>query len=358
MKITLFIGGLSNGGAERVICNLANYLVNKKHDVEVLTISNEDSAYGLNKDIKHCPLIKGVFAQTPLRKIIGIIRFVKYLMVRKRDIYIVMLPQTTFMLLQMRFLTSAKIIAAQRIMPSSLKPQTQKQLLSLAYKADGWAFQTEEQLRWFGGALQSAKTIIIPNAVNPIFIQPPYSGNRKLQIISVGRMTIQKNQKLLIYAFEEVHKAYPDYKLIIYGEGPEKNNLIALVKKLNLCDSVMFPGFITNIEKEIKSASLFVLPSDFEGIPNALLEAMALGLPCISTDCEGGGARLLINNRENGLLIPKGDIKAMSNAIIFLLSQPQIAKMMGQNAHKVCQQYAPDIIYSKWEKFVNEVTCH
>lgn len=161
---------------------------------------------------------------------------------------------------------------------------------------------------------------IIPNAINKEFITAEYSGPRNKQIVSSGRLTEQKNHALLIKAFAGITAKYPAYKLVIYGDGPLRKDLELLASNLGIADKVSFPGYTTEIRKKIERSSLFVLSSDFEGMPNALMEAMALGVPCISTDCKGGGARFLIKNGTNGLLTPIGDVEALQTAMEKILS--------------------------------------
>ena len=353
MKITLFIGGLSGGGAERVTCNLANYLASQNHQVEILTVSDEPSTYPLSDSVSRysltVPFLK--ICRSPLR----ILRFVWYLVSRKREVYVVFLPRTTFMLLKLRFLTKAKVIAAQRIMPSALKEGTQQKLKACAGKADGWTFQTQEQLDWFGAAIRAAKTAVISNAINPDFIKPMYDGVRRPCIVTAGRMTKQKNQELLLKAFSTLADRFPDVRIEIYGEGPEEQHLRAVIKELCMEKRVKLCGYVCNLSDHIKDASLFVLSSDYEGMPNALMEAMAQGLPCISTDCDGGGARFLIDNGKNGLLVPKGDIDALTDAMKRMLSDREFAGRCGQEAHKICERLAPERIYGEWETFIQNV---
>lgn len=355
MRITLFIGGLSGGGAERVTCSLATYLVNKNHDVEILTVSDEAPAYPLDKRVTRYSLTGKLFRKGLLRNFLRIIRFILYLMRRKCDAYVVLLPRTTFMLLNMRFLTKSKIIAAQRIMPASLKPDVQKKLQKIAIKADAWVFQTKEQSDWFVPHIGESKTIVIPNAINPDFLNNVYNGDREKVIVSAGRMTKQKNQELLIKAFTAVHKDFPNYRLVIYGEGPFLQGLQETTKGLGLSKYISFPGYMTNVGQKIKNTSLFVLSSDYEGMPNALMEAMALGLPCVSTDCDGGGAKYLIENEKNGLLVPKGDVDALATAMEKMLSDRNFAECCGREAHKICERLAPEKIYGEWESFIKEI---
>lgn len=356
MKITFFIGGLSGGGAERVTCNLASYLARKGHDIVILTMSDDTATYALDDHVLRVPLLKyserkGLLYNSFLR----IKRLITHLRKDKVDAYVVMLPVTTILLLRLSWITKSKIIAAERVDPSNYPSGKQKQLKSLAPKADGWVFQTEEERAWYGETTCNAKVRIISNAINPDFIREPYRGERKKTIVTAGRLTEQKNHKLLIQAFAKISPHFPNYQLVILGDGPLKDQLMSAIEELGVKERVLLPGYTTNIGDKIKDASLFALSSDFEGMPNALMEAMALGLPCISTDCDGGGARFLIENEKNGLLVPKGDVDALADAMKRMLSDREFTEQCGQEAHKICERLAPEKIYGEWEQFIKEV---
>ena len=356
MKITFFIGGLSGGGAERVTCNLASYLANRGHVIKVLTMSDDEPSYAIDNKVQRIPLLvtserKNIIYNSVLR----LYRFIKYLRKSKVDAYVVMLPVTTIMLLRMRWLTKAKVIAAERVDPSQYPVKKQNQLKSLAKKADGWVFQTEEERKWYGVATGKAKVSIIPNAINPDFIKPAHEGERQKTIVTAGRLTEQKSHELLIKSFARISNDFPEYQLVVYGDGPKKEYLEQVAKNFGVQEKVLFPGYTTNIGESIKNASLFVLSSDFEGMPNALMEAMALGVPCVSTDCDGGGAKFLIDNKKNGLLVPKGDVDALATAMERMLSDPEFAEQCGREAHKICERLAPEKIYGEWESFIKVI---
>ena len=355
MKITLFIGSLSGGGAERVTCNLANYLSKVGHDVNVMVVSEDSTTYYLNKEIAIYSLSGRFKKNNPLISVYRFFRFITYLIKNKCDTYIVMLPRTTILLLKYNYLTKARIIATQRIMPSSLNISNQNLLKKYSSKADGWVFQTEEQFEWFKKCNLSSKTIIIPNAINADFFHPIYQGEKRPVIVTAGRMTEQKNQHLLLKAFAQIKSYYPNYTIVIYGKGPKEESLREITKDLGLSEIVKMPGYTNNIGDCIKDATLFVLSSNYEGMPNALMEAMALGLPCISTDCDGGGARFLIEDGVNGLLVPKNDVDAMAKAMKRILDNPDFASSLGNNAHKICERLAPEKIYGEWELFIEKI---
>lgn len=356
MKVTIFIGGLSNGGAERVACNLANYLYSKGHEITLLSVAEEEKSYFISEGVEVIHLLR-LFERKNffLNNILRMWRYFRYLLTEKPDVYVVMLPVTIDLLLKTRFLTKSKVIAAERANPDDYSVRTQNKLKKSARKADGWVFQTDEQKEWYGCILGAAKPKVIPNAINPDFIKPIYKGERKKLIVSSGRLNKQKNHTLLITAYAKLAKKYPEYNLCIYGEGAKRDELCKLVNQLGLTDRVTLPGYATNISERLQEASMFVLSSDYEGMPNALMEAMALGLPCVSTDCGGGGARFLIKDGKNGLLVPQKDVDAMAAAMDRILSDKEFAEKLGAEAHKLCDTLAPEKVYGDWEKFIEQI---
>lgn len=206
------------------------------------------------------------------------------------DIILSFLPRSSFRAILAAKINRKKIIVCDRADPKmEYRKLINKILMKLLYKhADAFVFQTQEQKEYFSKTIQS-KSNIIGNSLNNQFLENVKSevGLEK-KIVSVGRLAASKNQKLLINAFSKVHKKFPDYKLVIYGKGPLKEELELQILKLGLEGYVLLPGVKDNIIAEIHNASLFVLTSDYEGMPNALMEAMSLGLPCISTNCSGG----------------------------------------------------------------------
>lgn len=355
MRITFFIGGLKDGGAERVTCNLANYLVGKGHEVEILTMGESDS-YPLDYRVTRQVLLYNKERKSVLRNIYTRKRRLKeYLEQHECDCYVVMLPLTTILLLSMKKYTKAQIIASERSYPANLSLITRASLLLLSKRAKGWVFQTPLVREWYGKHIGGAKFAIIPNAVNEAFLLSPYDGVRKKVIVAIGRMTNGKNYSLLLNAFAKISAELPDYKLIILGEGYKRNELQLLAQDLCISSKVDMPGYVKDIPSRLYAASLYVLTSNYEGMPNTLMEAMALGLPCISTDCDGGGAAFLIENEKNGLLVPKEDVDALVCAMRRMLTDRVFAEQCGREAHKICQRLAPENIYGQWELFIQDV---
>ena len=174
------------------------------------------------------------------------------------------------------------------------------------------------------------------------------------EIVTVGRLEPQKNQKLLINAFSELAKKIPDYTLVIYGEGSLRKELEKFIESKGLKDRIFLPGAKNNIQEYIKDASLFVLSSDYEGIPNALIEAMAIGLPCVSTDCSPGGARELITNGENGVIVECRNSNELATAMARLLTDRESAKKMGTNAKKIYTRVDKNLVCNRWLDLIRD----
>uniref|UniRef100_UPI0025D2AA1D glycosyltransferase n=1 Tax=Butyrivibrio sp. TaxID=28121 RepID=UPI0025D2AA1D len=198
------------------------------------------------------------------------------------------------------------------------------------------------------------KTVVLPNSINPDFIKDTYQGNRDKTIVTVGRIDENKNHKLIIDAFNKIIDEYPDYELLIFGDGPDRDKLFRYTGAKGLNDKIIFKGSVSDVADKIQAASMFVLASDMEGMPNALIEAMSLGIPCITTDCMYDTSEL-IQDDVNGLVVPKGDIDAMAAAMKKLIDDPEYAGKLGTTASKIKEEVAPDVINRKWEDYFQSI---
>lgn len=342
-----------------MVCNLANYLSDFGHAVKILTMGDAPAAEPLIEGVEHVTLVSNEERSNfLLDNVKRIFRLCRYMKNEQVDAYVVMLPRTTQLMLGLSFLTKAPIIVSERADPTVYSSKTQKNLRKLASKASGWVFQTNEARDWYLPHLRGTSQKVIPNAINPVFLRAPYTADRERVIVGTGRLNEQKNFALLISAFALIANKFPEYKLVIYGKGSLLESLQSLAHEKGIADRVEFPGFVSDMPQRLEKASLFVLSSDYEGMPNALMEAMALGLPCVSTDCGGGGARFLIQNGENGILVPQRDELKMAEAIQKILTDKELAEKLGNDARKIQQTLAPERIYREWEQFILEQIEH
>lgn len=356
MKILFYIGNLRKGGAERVVATLSNKLV-EKNEVIIITTTNEKVEYSLDKSIKLFSLKNFDGNKNPLVKnIIYLKRLKDYIKEIDPDIILGFLPEPSYRLLILKPFIKSPVIISDRNDPkieyASLKSRT---IMKFLYKrADGFVFQTDEARDYFCKKIQD-KSIVIANPVDDRFLKTKYVGYKSTEFINVGRLNEQKNQILLIESFKDVIKKYPNYKLLIYGEGSLKNELSMYIKDNKLNNNVKLCGNVDDIDNILKDKKGFILSSKYEGMPNALMEAMAVGVPCISTDCPCGGPRELIKNNINGLLVKSNDKNELVSAMYKIIENDKMCKKIAMSAKKNMNNYSCDKIVSKWFEFMKEV---
>ena len=298
MKILFNCLSMEKGGAERVISILANKFI-EKNEVTIVTLIKSNPEYLLDKKVKVLHVDnKNYFDSDKITKILiklfsnRLQKLTRILVNESPDIIISFLPEPS-----MRLMLIKKINKKIKKIPTIIsirndpKIEYKNRLIYLMMKklyknVDSMVLQTEEAKNYFSKIIKAEKLAIIPNPINEkFFLNNSNIKEREKTIVTVGRIEKQKNQKLLIDAFKEVEKKYSEYKLLIYGDGSLRKSLQEYSNLLDLKNKVIFKGKRDNIPEEILKAGIFVLSSDYEGMPNSLMEAMALGLPCISTDC-------------------------------------------------------------------------
>lgn len=293
-KVVFYIGSLARGGAQRVISTLANALVCAGYSCVVITSYKTDNEYELDERIRRIVLLKNSKKNFIKENLIQVFELRRILKEESPDSVVSFMAEPNFRLIFSSFGLKCKKILSVRNDPSREYPNFLYVFLAkLLFRfADCLVFQTLDAQRWFPKRIQNKSRIIL-NPVGNHFFDSSFYGIRK-DIVSVGRLTWQKNHEMTIKAFAKISSQIKD-NLIIFGDGPIKRELQQLVSSLKLNQRVFFPGIEENISEKIKSAKLFVLSSNYEGLPNSLMEAMALGVPCISTDCPCGGPKMLLN---------------------------------------------------------------
>lgn len=356
MKIVFTIPSLGKGGAERVVSNLANYLVGKKHSVAIVVNNAKNVSYDIDKKVQIIELDDKNKRNPISKNLRRINKIIQYSNKSKPDVIISFLPMPSFRVLYIKEKINCKIIVSDRNNPKIEYGKFPNNLLmkKLYKKADGFVFQTEQQKSYFSKQIQN-KSVIIANPLKEEFLKVKSVDKKENTIITVGRLVNQKNHKLLIDAFNEIKNKYKDYKLKIVGEGPLKSELNDYIDKLNLKNQVELCGVVDNISELLVKSKLFVLSSDYEGMPNALMEAMACGMACISTNCPCGGPDFLIDNNQNGILVDVKDKDEMVKAIDNVLSNEKLMIKLGQNAQLISKNLNPMKINKEWEEYIERV---
>lgn len=354
-KIAIISNSLSLGGAERVSLILAEWMTSTGADTYLYTLNKDrEDGYVLNPEINRVAINK----ESALSKIQLIKELRHSLKKHKINKILVMGVPLAMYVIPAVIGLNISVIVSERNDPSNFKGKKITKFLSrkLMYFADGYIFQTEGAKNYYPDKIKH-KATVIPNPLLVDILPEPHHGVRAKRIVTAGRLVPQKNHKLLIKAFKEVEKKFPEYTLTIYGNGSEKTNLEALIKRLDLQEKVFLPGATKKLFEEIIDAKVFVLSSDFEGMPNALIEAMALGIPCISTDCPSGGPKEIIQNMNNGMLVPTNSPEELSKSMIRLLSDDKLSKKISTNSVKIRKTLDKDLVCNKFFKFLtNEST--
>lgn len=339
--------------------NLAEYLYKKQYEVILVTQYKREDEYEIS------PQIKRVYSEPNEEKLRGnriqnfLVRFQTLRNIWKTyqpDIILSFLGKNNLMAIATSKLLPSKVVVSVRGEPTMEYEGKVMQLLakSMFAFADGVILQTKQCVNFFSKRVQR-KSVILPNPLNEQFLGKQYAGERNKTIVAVGRVDENKNQKMLIQAYEEIMTEYPEYHLVIYGDGNRREQLLEYIKEKNLVEKVSMPGNVKDVASHIREAAVYVLTSNTEGMPNSLIEAMVLGLPVISTNCPCGGPETIIQDGVNGLLIPVGDIKALAEALKRILGNQEYASKLGENAAKLADELHPDKVNQQWEKYLTEV---
>lgn len=351
-KIILSFATLAQGGAARVCANLSTPLCDTYDEVILVTWADKPQFYEYDHRAKWYCIPKEAGSSNEIKRM----RLFRSLVKRENpDLILSFLEPFNIRVLLCTMGLGIKTIVAERNDPQGVnKYWFMNQFEKLVYRrADKILVQTETVKRFFDGKL-SERTHIIYNPVNlsKDMVGKALLTEKKKRIVSVARLMPQKNHDVLIKAFAKFSKNHPDYTLTIYGEGPLMDNLMSLANSLEVGNKVSLPGPSKTIHQDILDAEMMCLVSDREGMSNAMIEAMCLGLPCICTKVSG--AIDLIKDGENGLLVDIGDEEQLVEKMNLLAGQPDVAKRIGEKASKLYEILNKYKIYEEWMNFLKE----
>lgn len=359
-KVLFIIEMLNNGGgAQRVICRLANEL-SKNHQVYLMYFRTGDKPYTLASRVHLIKPEDSPVWQMPekrsfwrmllwhLKNYLAV--FTKILKVNKikRENQI----DTTISFLKLGNIVNVlskgkdKRIVSERDDPTKVGIVYRISSSFAHFLADFAVFQSKRVRNMYCGRVQKKSAVIF----NPTEVSCGANAICTKKVVTVGRLTEQKNQKLLIRAFAMFHKFHREHHLYIYGRGELLDELQKTAEQYNIQDFVHFEGFKEDIHAAIADAEQFVLSSDHEGLSNALMEAMMMGHACISTNCAGSDE--LIKNGENGLLVPVGDTQALCEAMCRLSDNPELRAKLGHAAAHTAGNWSTEQIVRLWENFL------
>lgn len=357
-RVLLLIESYNGYGAEKMLLWLGNNLCNYDYDVTFCSIYDD-----VRKDNMHG---KAQFEGFSIKRrknfllsnityfTFGLYHLLKLFIIGRYD-YVVTFRATPFVLLLLckPFYKGAKLIMAERNDPNAATTKLSRYKQRLFRFASGLVCQTEGAKMYFENRGIKVDAII-PNPIDiPDVLWHP---NDSYSIACVGRLRIeQKRQDVMILAFKEIVKKYPSSVLTFYGDGIDKSKLIEFVNGNGLQKNVIFAGKVTDVLERLSYHHIFALTSDYEGIPNSLMEAMSIGMPVISTDCRPGGARFLINNGVNGIIVPVNSPKLLADKIETMFSSSDLCRNFGKNARMTIIRFTPESIIKLWISFFNQL---
>lgn len=370
MKITFLLASLGSGGAERVVSLLANKMVESGHQVEIICLKFNDIYYQTDSRVKVT-----LAMQETKNRLTELFWLRKYLKKQKPDVVIPFTEGVYCFTILSLLGTDIPVIASERLDPAAMS-STRKLLKSLLLPYADWlVVQTQSIKEYFPKSIQKKTSIIYNPVVTEVFksldglqvqganaansVQSSNTpiegmGQEKLnRIISVGRLYPQKNQAMMIRAFAKVADEFPDWQLVIYGEGPLRAELEFLVSSFKLQDRVLLPGRTEHVIEELRKSKIFCMSSDFEGMSNSMIEAICVGLPIILTKVSG--TEELIKNGENGLLVEIGDESYMGDCMSKLMSSSVHREDMTIRNKKLAGQFDIDYIVNQWMELINKV---
>jgi len=348
LKLLFINASLTDGGSEKAMSLVAHALASRGHDVTMALVREKKRTYPLDPRIKVVQFRYG--SKSKIAKAFGRVRRIRALLKADDHDYVVcyMWDLNVTTLIASLGLRRRIIISERNFAGASTRGQLWRLLERWSYQfAYKIVYQTQDAQKLCPQELLE-RSIVVPNMIE-VGGASVHAGSRTRRVVSVGRFNAQKNFPLLLRSFARFAETNPDWILEIYGKGALEHDLRALAVQLGVVDSVVFAGYVPDVADRIRDAGMFVLSSDYEGISNAMTEAMALGLPVVCTDCPIGGVALMIEDRKSGMLVPVGDESALTDAMCEIATDETLAETISEGAQASVVRFAPEQLVHLWE---------
>ena len=353
MKVTFFIGHMGYGGAERVISLLANDYCRRGWDTDIVMLLSNDLAQKLEPGVRLVDLSLGggSYGKRALRWLKEIRRLLKR---EKPDCVVSFIGRINALVLTAALGMKIPIVVSERNDPRH--DGRGKGMLAycdaLYRTARAVVFQTKAEQECFSDVVKS-KGVIIPN---PISVEGAVRREQEgFHVVTAGRLAEQKNHKMLVDAMEILRREIPEAKCTIFGEGELRQELDAYIREKGLEDAVFLPGHALDIHEKIADASVFVLTSEYEGLPNALIEAMMLGIPCVTTDYPG--VEEVVTDGVTGLIVPRADAASLAGRLTELARNRETGNTLGENARREAEKYHAGNVIEQWRRVIQPGDC-
>lgn len=355
-KIAFFISEIRRGGAERVLVNLANAFCNNGYDVTFITRYRNNDEYTLDRKIFRI-VISEYVDRLSKYKMISVVKDIFFIrgICKKYNINVLIsfMANNNFRAILSSLYVCKCIISVRNDPRQEYYSRVLKIIAGILYPfADRYVFQTKAQMEYFPQKYWHRSSIIY-NPVSDYFYRDRCTNNlERTGIVAVGRLEAQKNHQMLIESYMKLCERGIHEKLYIYGDGSLREELKEIVSRSKLNEKIFFMGNVGDIKEKIKKAKLFVMSSDYEGMPNALMEALAIGIPVVCTDCPIGGPRELVHNGINGFLCKTKDVDDLAVKMEEVIKSQYLQETFSQNAMKYAGLFHEKEIFNQWEKLI------
>ena len=352
MKICFITATLTSGGSERVMSLVANQLAKRGHDVEIVNLNKHIVFYPIHEDV-HLSFAEDEVGSSIISKIIWLRKHVK---TEKSDVVIPFMEAVYCVTLLALIGVEVPVISSERIDPRK-SPFVRNILRRIFLPLTTHLVVQTKDIKAFYPEFIQKKTSIIYNPVSETVFHLQDEPKENV-IISVGKLDGQKNQKLLINAFARIADKFPEWKLVIYGEGRERDSLESLVSsfKSQVSSRIQLPGRCETVIEKMNRAKVFAFSSDFEGMSNAILEAVCVGLPVVTTNVSG--AAELVKDGEGGFVVPIRNGKALADSLRILLKDESLMHKMAQHNKATAKNFKLDMIVDQWESLILHIYKH
>ncbi len=359
-RLLFSVSSLSAGGAERVISELAGSFAETGWEVGVLTLGGQaNDHYTLHPEVEHIALDLIWDSRNLWQSVVSNVRRSRII----RQAAVLFSPQVVISFIDqnnVRLLAALRgsgipVIVSERIDPRRHPvgrswALARRVLYPLAARV---VVQTESVAQWAARIVPRSRVRVVPNFVRELPL-PILEGREAAHLLAVGRLDRQKGFDVLLTAFARADLMPRGVRLTILGEGPERATLQALARKLGIAEAVHLPGVVKDPETWMARCTAFVLPSRYEGFPNALVEAMAMGCPTIASDCDSG-PREIVRHEIDGLLVPPEDSEALARALVRLFDDSVLRGRLGRRAIEIRNRFVRERILGQWEALIEEI---
>lgn len=357
MKLTLVGASLAAGGAERMMARMANHWAERGWRVTLLTFDDgaEPPFFELHPAVRHRPLgirVRGRHSVRTVARQLSVLRR----SIRESDprVLISFLDKINVIVLWATRGLGLPVIAAERTAVAH-RPfgGVWKVLRRWTYPlAARLVVQHRDSLACFSAAVRR-KGRVVPNPAVPPSAGAAAPGRSANVVLAMGHLTAVKGFDLLLKAFADAAPGFPEWSLVIRGEGGRRGALEALRDELGLRGRAFFPGLTREPFERMRQAGLFVLSSRFEGFPNVLCEAMACGLPVVAFDCPHGPGEI-VRDGVDGVLVPPGDVTALAAALRRLMRDAPARRRLAARAPEVVERFGLEKVMRMWDVVIRE----